>query len=96
MHVPAKAAADWLFSCWNLQVVEDLLDRSFLWEADEAFTVGTAVVVSPIGSVSYKGDVKKWDFEGGAGPATSKIYETLTGIQTGKLPDPDGWTVYLD
>ncbi len=75
---------------------EGRIERTVLWEADEAFTVGTAVVVSPIGSVTFKGDVKKWEFPEGAGPATAKIYETLTGIQTGKLPDPDGWTVYLD
>ncbi len=78
------------------QIDEGRVDRALLWEADEAFTVGTAVVVSPIGSVAYKGDVKKWEFDGGAGPATNKIYDTLTGIQTGRLPDPDGWTVYLD
>jgi branched-chain amino acid aminotransferase len=65
-------------------------------DADEAFTVGTAVVVSPIGAVSFKGEKKEWNFEGGAGPATKLIYETLTGIQTGRIPDPYGWTVYLD
>jgi len=78
------------------EVIEDRVDRQLLWDADEAFTVGTAVVVSPIGSVSFKGDVKSWDFPEGAGPATKTVYETLTGIQTGRVPDPYGWTVYLD
>lgn len=78
------------------QVVEGKIERTMLWEADEAFTVGTAVVVSPIGSVSFKGDVKKWEYPDGAGPATHKIYDTLTGIQTGRIADPYGWTVFLD
>lgn len=78
------------------KVVEGKVERTLLWEADEAFTVGTAVVVSPIGSVVYKGDTKKWEFKDGAGPVTSKIYDTLTGIQTGRIKDPYGWTVYLD
>ncbi|EKX44262.1 hypothetical protein GUITHDRAFT_159741 [Guillardia theta CCMP2712] len=78
------------------EVVEDRVPFTLLKEADEAFTVGTAVVVSPIGAVTYKGETWSWKFEEGAGPATSKIYSTLTGIQTGKVPDPYGWTVYLD
>jgi len=78
------------------EVLEQRIPYEALWEADEAFTVGTAVVVSPIGSVAHKGAVKRWEFEGGAGPVTSRIYDTLTGIQSGRLPDPYGWTVWLD
>jgi len=77
-------------------VEETRVPSDMLWDADEAFTVGTAVVVSPIGRVEFQGKTKKWEFEGGAGPATAKIYDTLTGIQTGKVADPYGWTVYLD
>jgi branched-chain amino acid aminotransferase len=28
---------------------------------------------------------------GGVGAITQKLYDTLTGIQTGKLPDSFGW-----
>lgn len=77
-------------------VVETQVERELLLDADEAFTVGTAVVVSPIGAVTYKGVTKEWKFEDGAGPTTKTVYETLTGIQTGRIPDPYGWTVYLD
>ena len=78
------------------KVVETRVERDMLFEADEAFTVGTAVVVSPIGAITYQGKTKEWKYADGAGPATSLVYETLTGIQTGKIPDPYGWTVYLD
>jgi len=80
----------------GFEVVEKRVSIQELLDCDEVFTAGTAVVVSPIGEVHYKEDVKKWDFADGAGPVTSDIYETLVGIQTGKVPDPYGWTVYLD
>ena len=30
------------------------------------------------------------------GPLTQKLYDTLTGIQWGKLPDEKGWIVPVD
>ena len=33
---------------------------------------------------------------GQIGPMTQKLYDTLTGIQWGKLPDEKGWTVPVD
>jgi len=78
------------------EVVEKRVSIQELMDSDEAFTVGTAVVVSPIGEVQHMDKVKKWEFADGAGPVTSEIYETLVGIQTGKIPDPYGWTVYVD
>jgi branched-chain amino acid aminotransferase len=32
---------------------------------------------------------------GQAGELTLKLYETLTGIQYGKIPDPHGWVDLL-
>ena len=36
------------------------------------------------------------DFGCGTGELTQKLYDTLTGIQWGKLPDTKGWTVPVD
>ena len=33
---------------------------------------------------------------GKIGPISQKLYDTLTGIQWGKLPDEFGWTVKVD
>jgi len=74
------------------EVVEKRVSVEEALECDEALTVGTAVVVSPIGEMHYKGQVKKWD----VGPITQEIYDTLTGIQTGTHEDKHGWTVYLN
>ena len=57
---------------------------------EEAWGTGTAAVVSPIGSLSYRGE--EFTVNGGAiGPVTQSLYDTLTGIQWGRLEDPYGW-----
>lgn len=38
-----------------LQVREQLISVEELLEADEVFCTGTAVVVSPVGSITYRG-----------------------------------------
>ena len=59
---------------------------------EEAWGCGTAAVVSPIGELCYKG-VKYPVCEGKIGELTQKLYDTLTGIQWGKVEDTFGWTV---
>lgn len=39
----------------NLQVEERLVTVDELLDADEVFCTGTAVVVSPVGSITYRG-----------------------------------------
>ena len=61
---------------------------------EEAWGCGTAAVVSPIGELAYNGE--KYPVNGGEiGPVTQMLYDTLTGIQWGKITDPYGWTVQL-
>lgn len=53
---------------------------------------GTAAVISPVGKINDHG--KEICFPSGMnemGPVTKKLYETLTGIQAGNIPAPDGW-----
>jgi branched-chain amino acid aminotransferase len=57
----------------------------------EAFGVGTAAVVSPVGKFGYKG--KEYRINGEkTGPVAQKLYTALTDIQYGRAPDPYGWT----
>ncbi|MFD2331156.1 branched-chain amino acid aminotransferase [Cohnella sp. GCM10020058] len=55
----------------------------------EAFGTGTAAVVSPIGSLHWKGERLT---VGGCEPGelSKRLYETLSGIQRGELPDAHG------
>ena len=76
------------------EVKEGLVPVELMMEADEAFTVGTAVVISPIGEATHLDKTHK--LAGDKGEVTQSLYETLVGIQTGLVEDPYGWTVYLD
>ena len=58
---------------------------------EEAWGCGTAAVVSPIGLLAYQ-DEKFVINEGKIGPVTQMLYDTLTGIQWGKVEDSFGWT----
>ncbi|MCI8459110.1 MAG: branched-chain amino acid aminotransferase [Clostridia bacterium] len=60
----------------------------------EIFGTGTAAVISPVGRVGYNG--KDYVINGGKmGEISRMAYDTLTGIQTGVLPDPFGWVVRI-
>ncbi|NLK25160.1 MAG: branched-chain amino acid aminotransferase [Euryarchaeota archaeon] len=56
----------------------------------EAFGTGTAAVISPIGEIYHKGETAIIN-DGRIGPVSQKLYDTITGIQYGEIPDPFGW-----
>ncbi|MBO7310868.1 MAG: branched chain amino acid aminotransferase, partial [Clostridia bacterium] len=62
---------------------------------NEAFGTGTAAVVSPIGLLDT-GDDKMVINGGEIGEIAQKLYDTLTGIQWGKIEDTFGWTVKVN
>ena len=62
---------------------------------EEVFGTGTAAVISPVGELRYEGDVAYIN-NGEIGEITHKLYDTLTGIQWGKIPDELGWTVPVE
>ena len=58
----------------------------------EAGLCGTAAVISPVGKIVDHG--KEICFPSGMdemGPITKKLYDTLTGIQMGRIEAPEGW-----
>lgn len=58
---------------------------------------GTAAVISPVGKIVDHG--KEICFPSGMtemGPVTKKLYETLTGIQMGRLEAPEGWLKVIE
>ena len=58
---------------------------------EEAWGCGTAAVVSPIGKLEYKDKIFTIN-DGKIGEVTQLLYDTLTGIQWGKIEDSFGWT----
>ncbi|ADH99464.1 branched-chain amino acid aminotransferase [Salisediminibacterium selenitireducens] len=89
-----------LLHSWDIPVLERKISIRELIQAqkdgtlEEAFGAGTAAVVSPIGSFTYKGESYQVQ-SGETGELTKKLYETITGIQTGKIEDPFDWTIKL-
>ncbi len=72
--------------------IDDLMAAGHDGKLEEVFGTGTAAVISPVGQLRYKDDVVVVN-DNKTGELTQKLYDTLTGIQWGKLEDKYGWTV---
>ena len=59
---------------------------------EEVFGTGTAAVISPVGELKVD-DEKIIINKGEIGPVARRLYDTLTGIQNCRIPDPFGWVV---
>ena len=62
---------------------------------NEVFGTGTAAVISPVGHLKW-GDKIMTINNNEIGPISQMLYDTMTGIQWGKIPDEFGWTVKID
>lgn len=70
--------------------VDELIKAFEDKKLSEAFGCGTAAVITPVGELNYEGhSMVLNDFK--MGPLARKMYDTLTGIQYGRIPDPYGW-----
>jgi branched-chain amino acid aminotransferase len=75
----------------RLLSIDELAEAMANGTLEEAWGCGTAAVVSPIGELNYNG--KEYTVNNGEiGPVTQHLYDTLTGIQWGKIEDTYGWT----
>ena len=83
---------------WGYPVEERKISADELIEAqkngtlEECWGTGTAAVISPVGKLRYVDEVMTIN-GGSIGELSQKLYDTITGIQTGKLEDPRGWRV---
>jgi len=73
----------------SIDELEAAMDNGTL---EEAWGCGTAAVISPIGKLAYKDKVITIN-NGEIGEVTQMLYDTLTGIQWGKIEDTFGWIV---
>lgn len=71
--------------------VDELCEAFREGKLEEAWGTGTAAVISPIGELKY-GDLVMPVNGGKIGEVSQMLYDTLTGIQWGKIPDEFGWT----
>lgn len=81
---------------WGYQVnetrlsIDDLMKAGHEGRLEEVYGTGTAAVISPVGELRYKDDVVVIN-GGKTGELTQKLYDTLTGIQWGRIADTHGW-----
>ena len=76
----------------GLEVEERVVPFEEVQEFAECGLCGTAAVISPVGKVVDHG--REIVFPSGMremGPITKKLYDTLTGIQMGRIEAPEGW-----
>ena len=80
----------------GLEVEEREVYLDELKDFAECGLCGTAAVISPVGKIVDHG--KEICFPSGMddmGPVTKKLYDTLTGIQMGRIEAPEGWLVEI-
>jgi branched-chain amino acid aminotransferase len=63
-----------------------------LREFVETGACGTGAIITPIESITFRGEEIVYLEEGKPGPHCTGLYKKLTGIQFGEIPDDYGWT----
>ena len=80
----------------GMEVEERPVRLSELDDMAECGLCGTAAVISPVGKIVDHGrDICLPSGMEEMGPVTKKLYDTLTGIQMGRIPAPEGWIVEI-
>ena len=74
--------------------IDEVYSAAEAGKLSEVFASGTAAVISPVGEMLWQ-DKHIMINNGEIGALSQELYDTITGIQSGALPDPYGWTVKL-
>ena len=90
-----------LCKSWGMKVserritIQEIADAYKAGKLEEAFGTGTAAVISPVGHLKW-GDMVMEINGNKIGAVSQKLYDTMTGIQYGRLPDENGWIVKIN
>ena len=71
----------------SIQEIADAYDRG---ELKEVFGTGTAAVISPVGHLKWGDKIMEIN-DNKIGEISQKLYDTMTGIQYGKVEDKFNW-----
>ena len=77
----------------GMEVEERDVALSEIDQFEECGLCGTAAVISPVGTIDDHG---RHIHYAGFGPRLQKLYDTLTGIQMGRLEAPEGWIMEIE
>lgn len=87
-----------LCKAWGLPIEERKISIDEIYEAykngklEEVFGTGTAAVISPVKELRWENHIMQVG-EGKIGEYSQKFYDTITGLQLGKIEDTFNWTV---
>ncbi|HEY8549357.1 MAG TPA: branched-chain amino acid aminotransferase [Vicinamibacterales bacterium] len=86
---------------WGMKVSERPIAFDELLEAHrkgtlrEVFGCGTAAVISAVGELGHRDGTLRIN-NGETGPVAQRLYDAITDIQYGRIPDRHGWLTYCD
>jgi branched-chain amino acid aminotransferase len=89
-----------LLKDWGIPVREERFTIEQVFRAcdegklTEVFASGTAAVISPVGELRWK-ERNMVVNNNEIGTLSQKLYDTITGIQSGRIPDSHNWVVKL-
>ncbi len=77
----------------GMEVEERDVALEEIGDFEECGLCGTAAVISPVGTIDDHGKLTHY---AGFGPKIQKLYDTLTGIQMGRIEAPVGWIQVIE
>lgn len=77
----------------GMEVEERDISLDEIDQFEECGLCGTAAVISPVGTIDDHGRLIHY---AGFGPRIQKLYDTLTGIQMGRIEAPEGWIMEIE
>lgn len=89
-----------LLKDWGIKVREERISIMDIQKAheegrlNEVFATGTAAVISPVGELTWKNNQMIIN-NNEIGEISQRLYDTITGIQGGKIEDSHNWTVQV-
>lgn len=93
-----RASVIELLKSWGIRVreeqvaIDDIYEAAMRGEVSEVFGTGTAAVISPVGALHIHGETIELN-NGLIGEVSERLYETIAGIQVGKVRDSFRWVV---
>jgi branched-chain amino acid aminotransferase len=75
--------------------VDEMLNDLRTGKITEVFGCGTAAVIAPVGKFGFRDDeylINNYE----AGPVAKHLYQELTDMQYGRIPDRFNWTYTIE
>jgi len=91
-----RLASDWGVKVSERRItIDEVLAAGDRGTLQEVFGAGTAAVISPVGSLHYKG--RECKVNGGkTGKLAQRLFDEIQAIQYGHKSDPHGWVVKIN